>query len=159
MLIFTHYSFVGYSFDIVLPILLIVPLFILLYKNETMRRTKNILSLYTIILITSYVAVGVNSIANIGMFSALNSFDVSGFYYYKVDNNFYNGYFEPVGAYSGGEGNIWISKTPLFFPIIEKTVYQEHAVMWDYSTPEFDGQKVDQRKIMKQTILDNLNID
>ena len=90
------------------------------------------------------------------MFSTLNSLDVVGFHYYKIDNNFYNGYFEPVGAYSGGEGNIWISKTPFIFPMIEKTVYHEHAVMWDYSLAEFEDEKVDQNNIMRQTILDEL---
>ncbi|NVK65879.1 MAG: hypothetical protein HWE22_14895 [Flavobacteriales bacterium] len=90
------------------------------------------------------------------MFSTLNSFDISSYHYYNIDNSFYNGYFEPVGAYSGGEGNIWITKTPFFLPVIEKTIYYEHAVMWNYSISEFDGEQVNQSEIMRQTILDNL---
>lgn len=90
------------------------------------------------------------------MFATLNSLDVVCFHYFKIDGNFYNVYFETVGAHSGGEGNIRISKTPLLFPFIEKTIFNEHAVMWDYSQDRFEDEKVDQNKIMRQTIIDKL---
>ena len=67
-------------------------------------------------------------------FSKLHSF-----YFIRLEGRIFNAYFKPVGAYSGGEGNFWITETPIFFPIIEKEVYYEHAVLHNFNIDTLEG--------------------
>ena len=82
----------------------------------------------------------------------MDSTKISSFYWRNEDNRIFNAYFQPVGSYSGGEGNFWISECPFYFPLIEKTVYDEHAIVWDFGMEEFDGKIVDQNKIVRSYI-------
>lgn len=87
---------------------------------------------------------------------ALDTFKLRSFYYQSVDGRLFNAYFKPVGAYSGGEGNFWITEVPKFFPIIEKRVYYDRTVLWNFNNDTFDGQPVDNYKVVKQYIKDEV---
>ncbi len=78
------------------------------------------------------------------------------FYYQSVNGRLFNAYFKPVGAYSGGEGNFWITEVPKFFPIIEWRVYYDRTVHWNFNDDTFDGQQVDNYEVVKEYIKDEV---
>ncbi|XOV66056.1 MAG: hypothetical protein ACFHU9_10510 [Fluviicola sp.] len=139
-----------------IPILLIPLLFILLIQDRKTAKLKKGFLFYALGITLLYCVQLTSLFKNKERFSMLNSLDVTGFYYLKVDNGFYHGYFEPVGSNSGGEGNVWITETPAIFPLIEKPVYKQHAVTWNYATSKFENKKINQRTMMRQTIIKNI---
>ena len=68
----------------------------------------------------------------------------------------FHAYFKPVGSYSGGEGNFWITESPLYFPFIEKDVYYEHAVLHDFSDGYWDGRPINNYEVVKSYIKDDV---
>jgi hypothetical protein len=86
----------------------------------------------------------------------LDTFKMRSFYYQKVDGRIFNAYFKPVGSYSGGQGNFWITETPIYFPIIEKRVYYDRTVLWDFNSDTFDGKPVDNYQVVKSYIRDEV---
>ncbi|MFD2521982.1 hypothetical protein [Emticicia soli] len=74
------------------------------------------------------------------------------FYYQSVDGRLFNAYFKPVGAYSGGYGNFWITETPKYFPLIESRVYFNRTVHHDFSDDIFDGEPIDNYEVVRSYI-------
>jgi hypothetical protein len=69
-----------------------------------------------------------------------------------VDGRLFNAYFKPVGAYSGGYGNFWITEMPKWFPIIGRQVYWERAVHHDFGEDIAEGEPVDNYEVVKEYI-------
>jgi hypothetical protein len=103
-----------------------------------------------------YILLGLVHINSKGFFNFLTSAKTTSFHWKLENKRLFNVYFQPVGGYSGGEGNLWITESPIAFPVFEKQVYYEHAVVWDYSLKEWDGQKVNREKIVRQKIQESL---
>ncbi len=100
----------------------------------------------------SYLVLGIQQVRQLGGYQFFNSFQITTFHWIKIDETYFNAYFIGVGAESGGEGNFWITQSTAHFPIFEETVYYEHAVLWDFSVEEWDGQKIDQEKIVRNYV-------
>ncbi|GEM_PF-2257814 len=83
---------------------------------------------------------------------ALDTFKLRSFLYVYLEGRSFNAYFQPVGAYSGGEGNLSIAENYSYCPIFERERHYKHAILWDFRTDEFDGQAVDQKQIVKTYI-------
>jgi hypothetical protein len=79
---------------------------------------------------------------------ALDTFKLRSFYFLSVDNRLFNAYFKPVGSYSGGYGCLWIAETPRYFPLIEWNVHYHSSVHHDYNDDVFDGERIDNSKLI-----------
>jgi hypothetical protein len=78
------------------------------------------------------------------------------FYFQKVNGRLFHAYFKPVGAYSGGQGNFWITESPVYFPLIEKRVYYEHAVLHDFNDDNWEGEPIDNYEVVRSYIKDEV---
>jgi len=67
----------------------------------------------------------------------------------RVNGRNFNAYFKPVGSYGGGEGNFWITESPIFFPVIERQVYYEHAVLHNFKDDTLEGRPIDNYEIIE----------
>jgi hypothetical protein len=78
------------------------------------------------------------------------------FYYESVDGRLFNAYFRPVGAYSGGEGNFWITESPKYFPLVEISKYYKHAILWDFRATEWEGEPINQHEIVRRYVKEEI---
>lgn len=74
------------------------------------------------------------------------------FNHQEVNGRIFNAYFQPVGAYSGGEGVFWITESPKFLPFIEIEKYYNGAILWDFTWTEWDGEPCNQTEIVRNYI-------
>lgn len=152
--LFTDMSLVGYWTDIIISILLVsISLWaVIKVKSET---TGLAFTLKTLTVLSSVVVFGLLGLNLITPFT-WDIFKIRSFYYEDVDGRLFNAYFKPVGAYSGGEGNFWITETFKYLPVLEIERYYEHAILWDFRDSEFDGQAVNQEEIVRAYIRDEI---
>ena len=138
VILFTEFSLIGFWTDIIFSIVLSLFALWAIFRNMTAKRWLTI-TLRAMAIILSAVVFGLIawSLTNIKTWDA---FKMRSFYYQKVDGRVFNAYFKPVGAYAGGYGNFWITETPKYFPLIERQVYYETAVQWDFNSDSSDGQ-------------------
>lgn len=85
-----------------------------------------------------------------------DTFKMRSFLYQKVEGRIFHAYFKPVGAYSGGEGNFWITESPVYFPVIEYRVYYNRTVTHDFNNDIFDGVPIDNYEVVKTYIKDEV---
>ena len=111
--------------------------------------------LRTLTILSSVVVFGLIGLNLINPF-AWDTFKMRSFYYVNVDGRLFNAYFKPVGAYAGGEGNFWITETPKYFPTIEIEKFYNRTVLWDFSATEWEGEPIDQNKVVKSYIKDEI---
>lgn len=152
--LFTDFSLVGFWTDIVFSIIFSLIVLRLVFKNKTSKLWLT-LTLRITSVFYSLIIFGLLGLNFTNPF-VLDTFKLRSFYYQSVDGRLFNAYFKPVGAYSGGEGNFWITEVPKFFPIIEKRVYYDRTVLWNFNNDTFDGQPVDNYKVVKQYIKDEV---
>lgn len=149
--IFTTYSMVGFWTDgllaLVFCILAVRTIFNTKSTNSLIKwavRVANVLVL-TISLTVAYA-----------FFSNpffIDHFKITSFYYVYENGNLYNAYFKPVGAYSGGQGNLWIAEVPLLFPFIEHEVYYERAARHDFGEDmDFEMNPVNNLEVLRNYI-------
>ncbi len=141
VLYFTDFSLVGFWTDIICVLLLTVSSFLLAF-NGRIEKSFGVL-LWR--LLNMALAVGVMGYLGMKLFDPItwDTFKLRSFYYQEVDGRLFNAYFKPVGAYAGGEGNLWITETPTMFPIMERQVYYKAGVLHDFASDTFDGQPID----------------
>ncbi len=145
---FTDFSLTGYWTDLIFSMLLLMILFVGVYKNKVSNSV--IKGMVGAVIIFYVFLIGVL------FYFDKDIFKTRSFYLHKVEGRLFNAYFRPVGAYSGGEGNFWISESPVYFPIIEKEKYYKHAVLWDFRITEWEGQPVDQNEVIKRYIVEEI---
>jgi hypothetical protein len=150
----TDFSLTGFWTDLIFSISLSVYSLILVFKNKTnilwltiTVRTTNILC--------SLIVFGLLGLSLINPFT-WDTFKLRSFYFQSVDGRLFNAYFKPVGSYSGGYGNFWISETPKYFPLIEWRVYWDRTVDWNFRDDTFDGQPVDNYEVVRSYIKDEV---
>jgi len=152
--LFTDFSLTGFWTDVIFSILLSVFALILVFKNKTYSRWLT-WTLRGSNIICSLIVFGLILLNLINPF-ALDTLKLRSFYFQQVDGRVFNAYFKPVGAYSGGYGNFWISETPKYLPIIEWRVYWDRTVHHDFRADTFDGEPIDNYEVVKSHIKDEV---
>jgi energy-coupling factor transporter transmembrane protein EcfT len=154
IVLLTDISLVGFWTDIIFSILLALFSLRIVFKNKS-NRTRLTITLKTITVILSIIVFGLITFSFTNIF-IWDTFKMRSFYYQKVDGRIFHAYFKPVGSYSGGQGNFWITESPIYFPIIEKRVYYDRTVHWDFNSDTFDGEPVDNYQVVKRYIEDKV---
>ena len=137
----TDYSLSGFWIDIFFSIGLSLFSLLIVFRNRTARRWLTI-ALRTITISLSVIVFGLIA-WSLSFLGTWDYFKLRSFYHQEVGGRVFNAYFKPVGAYAGGYGNFWITETPKYFPIVERQVYSERAVQWDFSSDSSDGQRTE----------------
>ena len=146
----TDISLVGFWTDIIFSVLLSIFSWRIVFKNKAGKKWM-IVTFRTWTVILSTVVFGLIALAFTNIFVG-DVFKMRSFYYQKVDGRIFHAYFKPVGAYSGGQGNFWITESPIYFPLIEKRVYYDRTVHWDFNSDTFDGEPVDNYQVVRDYI-------
>lgn len=146
----TDYSLVGFWTDVVVSILLCVFCWRLVFSKKFEDKWSDMILKF--LTITSSVIVG-----GIMFLTLLNPFSIDtlklrSFYFQTVQERTFHAYFKPVGAYSGGQGNFWITESLPFFPIIEKEVHYNRTVHHDFGNDVFDGEMIDNYEEVRRYI-------
>lgn len=154
LVIFTDYSLSGYWTDVVLTLLLFVYCVWSLVSRVkavswlkwSLQVTRLCVSVFIIWLIWLVVS---------NPFS-IDTLKLRGFYFQSVEGRLFSAYFKPVGAYSGGYGNFWITEMPRYFPLVERRVYWDRTVHHDFSDDMDDGEAVDNYEVVRTYIRDEV---
>ena len=154
IVLFTDYSLTGFRTDVIFSILFSIFVLVLVFKRNTLSRWLKI-SLCSIAILCAVTVFGLIALNFTNPF-IFDLFKLRSFYFQKVNGRMFNAYFKPVGAYSGLQGNFWITESPLYFPLIEKRVYYEHAVHHDFSDDYWEGEPVDNYEVVKSYIKDEV---
>lgn len=147
---FTNTSLTGYWTDVIASVLLVSTAWMLVIKQKGEKSWQGQVA-KTLTVLSSVVLIGVGGSVLVNPF-AWDRFSTTSFHYLRVESRWFHGYFTPVGAYSGGEGNFWITESPQYLPIIETQRFYKHAILWDFSVDEWDGAPVDQKEIVKRHV-------
>lgn len=150
VIIFTDYSLSGYCTDVILTILLFA------YSISSLIRGAKTVGWMKWLLHATSLCVSV-FIAWLVWVVVINPFSIDtlklrGFYFQSVEGRLFSAYFKPVGAYSGGFGNFWITEMPKYFPLLERQVYWDRAVHHDFSDDMVDREPVDNYEIVRRYI-------
>jgi predicted PurR-regulated permease PerM len=154
VVLFTDYSLTGFWTDVILSILIsISSLWLVFRKNNISRWLKIILR--SIAVLCAFIVFGLIAINLTNPF-IVDLFKLRSFYFQKVNGRLFHAYFKPVGAYSGGQGNFWITESAVYFPLIEKRVYYEHGVRHDFSDDYWEGEPIDNYEVVRSYIKDEV---
>ncbi|NBB22397.1 hypothetical protein GVN20_23795 [Runella sp. CRIBMP] len=150
----SDFSFVGYWTDIIFSVVLAIYSYRLTFKPG---QTNRVLKVYSksVAIICLTLVFGFLGLNIINPFS-IDKLKMRSFMFQTVEGRIFNGYFKPVGAYSGGFGNFWITETPKYFPIIEYEVYWDRTVHHDFNDDNFDGVPTNNYEVVKSYILDEV---
>ncbi|MBS1636898.1 MAG: hypothetical protein JST26_13355 [Bacteroidetes bacterium] len=153
MVLLTSFSWTGFWTDIVFSLTLFILSFIITFRQKMKNRW------FTLILRTisvSFIFVVYSFLIPFTTVFFQDTFKLRSFCFIKADDRIFNAYFKPVGAYSGGYGNLAVTESPRFFPLIEKPVYKENRLVYDLRADTFEGQTVDNREIIRQIIAEKI---
>jgi len=150
VVIFTDYSLSGYWTDVVLTLLLFFYSVWSLIRSVkavgwlkwSLQFTRLCISVFITWLIWLVIS---------NPFS-IDTLKLRGFYFQTVEDRLFSAYFKPVGAYSGGYGNFWITEMPRYFPLVERRVYWDRTVDHDFSEDMDDGEAVDNYEVVRSYI-------
>ena len=151
---FTDISLTGFWTDVIFSMGMTVFALRLVFKRKIQRIWLRIILKSTNIL-CSLIVLGYLGLHLINPI-VLDTFKLRTFYYQSVDGRLFNAYFKPVGAYSGGYGNFWITETPKYFPLFEWRVYWERTAHHDFNDDTFEGEPIDNNKVVQAYIQDNV---
>jgi hypothetical protein len=154
IILFTSYSLTGFWTDVIFSILYSVVILLLVFKRNTHSRWLKI-PLRSIAILCAVTIFGLIALNFTNPF-IIDHFKMRSFYFQKVNGRLFHAYFKPVGAYSGGQGNFWITESPVYFPLIEKDVYYEHAVHHDFNDDYWEGEPIDNYEVVRSYIKDEV---
>ncbi|NOQ71792.1 MAG: hypothetical protein GQ574_07320 [Crocinitomix sp.] len=154
VVLFTDFSLTGFWTDVIFSIVIVTITLFIVFKRKTEKRWQTILLRITAIL-CSTVVYGLLILVLVNPMT-WDTFKIRSFYYQKVDGRLFNAYFKPVGSYAGGEGNFWITESPIYFPLVETRKYYDRTVLWNFSVDEWDGERIDQNEVVKSYIIDEI---
>jgi hypothetical protein len=149
-ILFTNISLTGFWTDVIFSILLSISSLRLVFK----KRTNELWLTWTLRatnIICSLIVFGLIGLNLMNPFAA-DTLKLRSFYFQSVDGRLFNAYFKPVGAYSGGYGNFWITETPKYFPLIEWRVYYDRTVDYDFNDDNWDGEPTDNYEVVRNYI-------
>lgn len=153
-ILFTNISLTGFWTDIIFSVAFSVFALIIVFK-------KNLSALWltwtlrALAILCNIVVFGLIILNCTNPFIA-DTLKLRSFYLQEVDGRLFNAYFKPVGAYSGGYGNFWITESPKYFPIIEWRVYYDRTVHYDFNDDNWDGQPTDNYQVVRNYIRDEV---
>jgi hypothetical protein len=150
----TDISLTGFWTDVIFSILLSLFALGLVFRSKMNKLWLTII-LRTTNILCSLVVFGLLVLNIINPF-AWDVLKLRSFYYQSVDARLFNAYFKPVGSYSGGYGNFWITETPKYFPLIEWRVYWDRTVHHDFNDDTFDGEPIDNYEVVRSYIKDKV---
>jgi hypothetical protein len=154
LVLLTDISLTGFWTDVIFSILLSIFAIRLAFKNKAPSPTLT-WTLRISNIICSAVVFGLVALNAANPF-ALDTLKLKSFYFQSVDGKLFNAYFKPVGAYSGGYGNFWITQSPKLFPLVERRVYWERTVHHDFGDDTFDGEPIDNYQVVREYIKDEV---
>lgn len=150
----TNVSLAGFWTDIIFSISINVFALILVFINRTpivwLTITLRTLTIASSIMVFGFLASRLKE-----PFIA-DTFKLRSFYFQSVSGRLFNAYFKPVGSYSGGYGNFWITESPKYFPFIEWPVYYDRTVHHDFNDDNWDGQPIDNYDVVRNYIKDEV---
>jgi hypothetical protein len=157
IVLFTKFSLIGFWTDIIFSIGLSLVSLWIVFRSKTAKHWLTIL-LRPVAILLFIIVFGLIT-WSFRFIGTLDYFKLRSFYHQNIDGHVFNAYFKPVGAYAGGYGNFWITETPRYFPVIEKQVYYERAVQWDFSADSSDGKRVEDvvRSYIQDEVIDQKN--
>lgn len=150
----TDYSLTGFWSDVLFAVGFSLFLLVIVFWNRASRPWLT-LTLRATALACFLVVHGLLAI-NLSNPFVWDTFKLRSFYLQRVEGRLFSAYFKPMGAYSGGYGNFWITESPRFFPLVEKRVYWDRTVHHDFSSDTFDGQPVDNYEVVKEYVRDEV---
>ena len=150
----TDLSFTGYWTDVVFSIVFSVYALGFSFNNELgqLWQTWILRIANSIAILVVFGLLGINLINPF----AWDVLKLRSFYFQQVNGRLFNAYFKPVGAYSGGYGNFWITESPKYLPIFEWQVYWDRTVRHDFRDDNFEGQPIDNYEVVKFYIKDKV---
>lgn len=154
IVLFTGYSLTGFWTDVIFSILLSLSALLLVFRKNNTSRWLNVV-LRCIAILCSVIVFGFIAINLTNPF-IVDHFKMRSFYFQKVNGRLFHAYFKPVGAYSGGQGNFWLTESPVYFPLVEKDVYYEHAVHHDFNDDYWEGEPIDNYEVVRSYIKDEV---
>ncbi len=150
----TDFSLTGFWTDILASIGLTLYAFRQVSKYKTGKNTW--IKAIRVITVVYSIILGVFLAFSLVFMHGWDFSKLRSFYFQKVDGRIFHAYFKPVGAYSGGEGNFWITESLIFLPFIEKEVYYKHAILHDFNDDTWEGEPIDNYEIVKEYIKDEV---
>jgi hypothetical protein len=154
IVLLTDISLTGFWTDVIFSILLSIFSLTIVFRNKNDKaRLTWILRISNIT--CSLIVFGLLGLNFINPFG-LDTFKLRSFYYQSVEGRLFNAYFKPVGAYSGGYGNFWVTEIPTFFSIIEWRVYSERTVHHDFRNDTYEGEAIDNYEVVRDYIKDEV---
>jgi hypothetical protein len=154
IVLLTDFSLTGFWTDLIISILLMVFALRQVFIGKTNRLWLTITTKVTNVL-CSLIVFGLLVLNLINPFT-LDFLKLRSFYFQTVDKRLFNAYFKPVGSYSGGYGNFWITESIKYLPLIEWRVYGNRTVQHDFSNDTFDGKPIDNYKVVRGYIKDEV---
>ncbi len=146
----TNFSLTGFWTDLVFSIALSILAMLLVFKYKSTKTgltiAVRITNMACVLAAAGFLLLRLNN-----PFIA-DTFKLRSFYFQTVDGRLFNAYFKPVGAYSGGEGNFWITESPMYFPIIEWPVYYDRTVHWNFREDIQEGVPADNYAVVRRYI-------
>lgn len=147
-LIFTDYSLTGFWTDIIFYFTLSLLFLFFSYTNGSLNKlsviTYKVLSTTLLIITICYAIIFLNNFKNWQIFKVVSLRTQN------LKDRTFHPYFSPVGSWGRGYGKFWISESPKYFPLIEKTVYFEAATDYDMKSLYFEETPIEE--IIKTTI-------
>lgn len=145
IVVMTNFSLTGYWTDVIFTAIMSVILLLSLFKQKTKLYIK------IPIFISLFMVLGLIILILQNPFS-IDKTKTRSFSFQLVNGRIFHAYFKPVGAYSGGYGNFWITESPVYLPFIERRIYFERAVRYDFNDDSFDGHPIDNYKVVRSYI-------
>lgn len=149
IIFFSDYSLTGFWTDIIFSALLSVLTLIIAFRRKMTE-------VWLIITFRFWAIICFGIISFFIYFTIMpfysETFKLRSFYFQTVDGRLFNAYFKPVGAYAGGYGNFWITESSKYFPIIEKQVYYDRTVDYDFNDDMGEGEPLDNYEVVRNYI-------
>lgn len=154
LLLFSNYSLAGLWTDAIVLVLLLAGSFFFLFVKTYTRNPADVFLKGTWFLALAVCLAGSWRFFSNPFF--IDYFKLRTFSSLRVNGRRFNAYFKPVGAYSGGYGNFWISERVRWLPFLEREVYYEHAVHWNFNDDSPEGEPVDNAAVARQYVADEV---
>ena len=154
---FTDLSLIGYWTDLISSVFLVSTTLLLVFKHkfEEIWVTTTLRTVAVLCSVAVYGFIGLKLINSV----VRDTFKTKSFCFQQVEGRLFNAYFRPVGAYAGGEGSFWITESPQYFPLIEVEKFYDGSVLWDFNATVWEGEPVDQKRVVKAYVIDKILTD
>lgn len=150
LIFYSNYSLAGFWSDIYFTLILILTSILFVFKRNQFDKWFSVvckfIQLCCLIVCTYFV------ISNLNSYVFWDRLKTRSFMNINCLDKQYNAYFHPVGAYSGGYGNVSVTKKLRYLPLFEEDVTFIHAIHYDLSEDFEDGSKLNHKHILSELI-------